>query len=172
MNMAWHLFAIRLMLAFSLGAVMGAERQWRQRTAGLRTNCLVLVGAAMFVIIGGLIEGDVSQGKVAAYVVSVLGFLSGGVIFKDSFSIRGLNSAATLRCTAAIGILASLGCSTFCVIVTTAILGSHLVLRPLAQELNSASILALEEPVLYRFEYICRTADEVQVRAVLLQDIG
>jgi len=56
--MTWHLFAIRLIVAFFFGAIVGAERQWRQRTAGLRTNCLVSVGAAMFVMIGGLIEGD------------------------------------------------------------------------------------------------------------------
>lgn len=170
--MAWHLFAIRLFVAFSLGAVVGAERQWRQRTAGLRTNCLVSVGAAMFVMIGGLIAGDGSQGRVAAYVVSGIGFLGGGVILKDGFSIRGLNTAATLWCTAAIGMLAGLGYSTFCVIGTTAILGSNLVLRPLAQKLNSAPIQAAEEPVLYRFECICRTAEEVQVRALLLQNIG
>jgi putative Mg2+ transporter-C (MgtC) family protein len=123
-------------------------------------------------MIGGLIAGDGSQGRVAAYVVSGIGFLGGGVILKDGFSIRGLNTAATLWCTAAIGMLAGLGYSTFCVIGTTAILGSNLVLRPLAQKLNSAPIQAAEEPVLYRFECICRTAEEVQVRALLLQNIG
>jgi putative Mg2+ transporter-C (MgtC) family protein len=170
--MTWHLFAIRLIVAFFFGAIVGAERQWRQRTAGLRTNCLVSVGAAMFVMIGGLIEGDGSQGRVAAYVVSGIGFLGGGVILKDGFSIRGLNTAATLWRTAAIGMLAGLGYTTFCVIGAAAILGSNLVLRPLAQKLNSAPIQAPEEPVLYRFECICRTADEVQVRALLLQNIG
>jgi len=170
--MTWHGFAIRLVVAFILGAAVGAERQWRQRTAGLRTNCLVAVGAAMFVMIGGLIAGDGSQSRVAAYVISGIGFLGGGVILNDGFSIRGLNTAATLWCTAAIGMLAGLGYTTFCVIGTTAILGSNLVLRPLAQQLNSVPIRAAEEPVLYRFECICRTADEVQVRALLLQNIG
>lgn len=169
--MASHLFAIRLIVGFSLGVVVGAERQWRQRTAGLQTNCLVPVGAAMFVMIGGLIEGDGSQAKVAAYVVSGIGFLGGGVILKDGVGFRGLNTAATLWC-AAIGMLAGLGCTIFCLIGTPAILGSNLVLRPLAQKFNRAPIPAPEEPVLYRFECICRTADEVPVRALLLQNIG
>lgn len=169
--MASHLFAIRLIVAFSLGVVVGTERQWRQRTAGLQTNCLVPVGAAMFVMIGSLIEGNGSQGRVAAYVVSGIRFLGGGVILKDSVGIRGLNTVATLWC-AAIGMLAGLGCTTFCLIGTPAILGSNLVLRPLAQKFNRAPTPAPEDLVPYRFECTCRTADEVQVRALLLQNIG
>lgn len=108
--MFWYQFAIRLLIAFVLGALVGVERQWRQRQAGLRTNCLVAVGSAMFVMMGGLIGGaDGSQGRVAAYVVSGIGFLGGGVILKEGFTIRGLNTAATLWCTAAIGTLAGLG---------------------------------------------------------------
>jgi putative Mg2+ transporter-C (MgtC) family protein len=81
--MTWYSFAIRLVVALALGALVGAERQWRQRTAGLRTNCLVAMG--------GLIGGD-GQGRVAAYVVSGIGFLGGGIILKDGFSIRGLTA--------------------------------------------------------------------------------
>jgi putative Mg2+ transporter-C (MgtC) family protein len=168
-----HVFAIRLTIALFLGALVGAERQWRQRTAGLRTNCLVAMGAAMFVTVGGLIGGeDGSQGRVAAYVVSGIGFLGGGVILKDGFSIRGLNIAATLWCTAAIGMLAGLGYAWLCAIGTIAILGANLLLRPLAQKINSAPIQAPEEVVLYRFECICRASDEVQVRALLMQNIS
>ena len=168
-----YLFAIRLMIALFLGALVGAERQWRQRTAGLRTNCLVAMGAAMFVMVGGLIGGDNgSQGLVAAYVVSGIGFLGGGVILKDGFSIRGLNTAATLWCTAAIGMLAGLGHGWLCAIGTITILGANLLLRPLAQKINRTPIQAPEEVVLYRFECICRATDEVQVRALLMQNIS
>ena len=57
-----YLFAIRLMIALFLGALVGAERQWRQRTAGLRTNCLVAMGAAMVVMVGGTVMGAVFVG--------------------------------------------------------------------------------------------------------------
>ena len=171
--MTWHLFAIRLLIALLLGAPVGAERQWRQRTAGLRTNCLVAMGAAMFVMVGGIIGGeDGSQGRVAAYVVSGIGFLGGGVILKDGFTIRGLNTAATLWCTAAIGLLAGLGYWKLCAIGAAGILGANLVLRPLAQKINRVPMHAPEEVVLYRFECICRATDEVRVRALLLQNIG
>lgn len=63
---------------------------------GLRTNGLVAVGSAMFVTMGGLIEGGRNQASVAAYVISGIGFLGGGVILKDGFNIRGMNTAATL----------------------------------------------------------------------------
>jgi putative Mg2+ transporter-C (MgtC) family protein len=171
--MAWYQFAIRLIVALVLGALVGAERQWRQRTAGLRTNCLVAMGSAMFVMMGGLIGGaDGSQGRVAAYVVSGIGFLGGGVILKDGFSIRGLNTAATLWCTAAIGTLAGLGYTALCLLGTVAVLAANLLLRPLAQRINHAPVQAPEEIVLYLFESICRASDEVQIRTLLLQNIG
>ena len=65
--MNWMDFALRLLAALVFGALIGLEQQWRQRMTGLRTNGLVAVGSAMFVVMGGLIAGDGSQGRVAAY---------------------------------------------------------------------------------------------------------
>lgn len=171
--MAWYEYAGRLIIAFILGALVGAERQWRQRTAGLRTNCLVALGSAMFVMMGGLVgDGDGSQGRVAAYVVSGIGFIGGGVILKEGFTIRGLNTAATLWCTAAIGTLAGLGRTSLSFLGTLAVLAANLLLRPLAQRINRASAQSPEEVFLYVIECVCRTADEGQVRALLLQNIA
>ena len=86
--MLWYQFAGRLIVALLVGALVGAEWQWRQRTAGLRTNCLVAMGSAMFVMMGGLIGGDSSQGRVASYVVSGIGFLGGGVILAAAYVRR------------------------------------------------------------------------------------
>jgi len=133
------IFAFRLGAALALGATIGLERQWRQRTTGLRTNALVAVGAAMFVIMGGLISGDGNQGRVAAYVVSGIGFLGGGVILKDGFNVRGLNTAATLWCTAAVGTLAALGQVGLAAVGTAAVLASNLLLLPLAQGVSGAA---------------------------------
>src|SRR5580658_7756608 len=170
--MSEHYFVFRLGLALILGALIGAERQWRQRMVGLRTNALVAAGAAMFLMMGGLISGDGSQGRVAAYVVSGIGFLGGGVILKDGFSIRGLNTAATLWCTAAVGTLAGLGYIAFSFLGTVAILSANLLLRPLAQRINRTPVQAPEEVVLYMFECVCRRSDEAKIRALLLQHIG
>jgi putative Mg2+ transporter-C (MgtC) family protein len=166
--MSEHYFVFRLGLALILGALIGAERQWRQRMAGLRTNALVAAGAAMFLMMGGLIAGDGSQGRVAAYVVSGIGFLGGGVILKDGLSIRGLNTAATLSCTAAIGALAGLGYVFFPVSGTVVVLGANTLLRPLAKVMDRNK----ESPdaeIVYLVRITCRIADENHIRSRLLE---
>src|SRR6202451_2376460 len=101
--------ALALLTAFVLGGMIGFERQWRQRTAGLRTTVLVAVGAAAFSDLGLRLSGNDGAVRIIAYVVSGIGFLGAGVILKDGASIRGLNTAATLWCSAAVGTLARAG---------------------------------------------------------------
>jgi putative Mg2+ transporter-C (MgtC) family protein len=101
--------AINLAVAVALGAIVGFERQWRNRLAGLRTNTLVSLGAASFVVFAALFPGESSPTRVAAQVLSGIGFLGAGVIFRDGLNVRGLNTAATLWCSAAIGVLAGAG---------------------------------------------------------------
>jgi putative Mg2+ transporter-C (MgtC) family protein len=168
---AWHVFAIRLFVALVLGALIGAERQWRQRMAGLRTNALVASGAAMFVMMGGLIAGDGSQGRVAAYVVSGIGFLGGGVILKDGMTIRGLNTAATLWCMAAIGTLSGLGAACFSLVGTLGIIAANILLRPLGKAINWDTTVTDAE-ITYLFRITARVNQESQMRALLLQSIG
>ena len=96
-----------LLLAFVLGSLVGLERQYRQRTAGLRTNVLVAVGAALFVNLAqriyDLYGGSYGVVHVVAYIVSGIGFLGAGVIMRESGNIRGINTAATLWGVAANG---------------------------------------------------------------------
>jgi putative Mg2+ transporter-C (MgtC) family protein len=158
--------------ALLLGAAIGLERQWRQRMTGLRTNALVAVGSAMFVMMGGLIAGDGSQGRVAAYVVSGIGFLGGGVILKDGFSIQGLNTAATLWCTAAVGTLAGLGRVELAALGAIGVLSANLILRPVAHLVNRAPVQKEQHEILYRLRCTCRTADEANVRTMLIQNVG
>src|ERR1700724_2716673 len=101
--------AVSLAMATLLGACIGFERQWRQRMAGLRTNTLVAIGAASFVIFEGLFPDDGSPTRVAAQVVSGIGFLGAGIIFREGVSGTGLNTAATLWCSGAVGLLAGSG---------------------------------------------------------------
>src|SRR6202023_3811215 len=99
-------FVLRLGAALLMGVCVGLERQWRQRMAGSRTNALVAAGAAAFVMCGLLIDNDPSaRGRIVSYVVSGVGFLGAGVIFKDGANVRGLNTAATIWLSAAIGAL-------------------------------------------------------------------
>src|SRR5260370_10856277 len=112
--MLWHHFAIRLGLALILGAFIGAERQWWQRMAGLRTNALVAAGAAMFVMLTALTTRPADDSfRIAGQVVTGIGFLGAGVILRNGLNITGLNTAVTLWGSAAIGILAGYGMVSF-----------------------------------------------------------
>ncbi len=123
-------------VAFALGALIGLERQYRQRTAGLRTNVLVAVGAAAFVDIGMRLNGAASGAQVLAYVVSGVGFLGAGVIMKDGLNVRGLNTAATLWGSAAAGAAAGADFAAEAILVTLAVLAANTFLRPLADAIN------------------------------------
>ncbi|MCW6508012.1 MgtC/SapB family protein [Lichenifustis flavocetrariae] len=131
---------VSVLVAFLLAMAIGAERQYRQRSAGLRTNVLVAIGAAAFVSIGSRLNGDAGASQLAAYVVSGIGFLGAGVIMKDGGRVWGLNTAATLWCSAAVGVLAGIGWMAEAVIVTLAVLAGNTLLRPLVNAINRAPI--------------------------------
>ena len=126
-------FTLRVACAFILGTVIGLERQWRQRAAGLRTNVLVALGSALFVLLGSMIPGESSPTRVAAQIVSGIGFLGGGVILREGVNVRGLNPAGTLWCSAAIGTLTRFGLLLEAAIGAGAMLGANVLLRVLAQ---------------------------------------
>ena len=121
-------FAIRIGVAFALGAVVGFERQQRQGLTSARTNALVSVGAAQFVALSTLI-GAADLSRIAAQVVSGIGFLGAGVILRTGMHIRGLNTAATLWGVAAVGSLAGAGFLLESAIGAAFILLANLVLR-------------------------------------------
>jgi putative Mg2+ transporter-C (MgtC) family protein len=124
---------ISLFTAFVLGSMIGLERQVRQRTAGLRTNTLVAVGAAAFVAMGSRLSGNEGAVHVAAYVVSGIGFLGAGAIMKEGANIRGLNTAATLWGSAAVGAAAGADLIGEAFIVALFVLASNTLLRPVSQ---------------------------------------
>jgi putative Mg2+ transporter-C (MgtC) family protein len=123
-------FMLRLATGVGCGALIGVERQWRARMAGLRTNALVAAGATLFVLYSAAVGDTGSPTRVASYVVSGIGFLGGGVILRDGASVRGLNTAATLWCSAAVGALAASGRLGLALVGTGAVLTVHLILRP------------------------------------------
>ena len=102
MTMQFAQTALNLFVAGCLGAAIGFERQWRQRLAGLRTNTLVALGAAIFVTYSRIVFDNEGTARMAAQVVSGIGFLGAGVIFMEGLNVRGLNTAATLWCSVAI----------------------------------------------------------------------
>jgi len=128
--------ALNLAAAFILGALVGVERQFRQRTAGLRTNVLVAVGAAVFVDMAFKIGGPEGASRVVAYVVSGVGFLGAGVIMREEGNVRGLNTAATLWGSAAIGACAGAGLVLEAALATFFVLAANTLPRPMVNYVN------------------------------------
>ncbi len=164
--------ALDLAAAFCLSAVIGFERQWRNRLAGLRTNTLVALGAATFVVFAQLYPEESSPTRVAAQVVSGIGFLGAGLIFREGLSVRGLNTAATLWCSAAIGVLAGAGFPLYAAIATGFVVFVNLLLRPIVNFINRQPLTGTELEVGYLLCVTCRSPDEAHIRALLLQGLA
>src|SRR5262249_50234909 len=101
---------LRLLLATAFGALIGAEREFDRKPAGFRTNCLICLGSALFTIVSLKIDefrGD--QGRVAAQIVSGIGFLGAGVILRDRGRVTGLTTAAGVWMVAAVGMAVGIG---------------------------------------------------------------
>ena len=166
-------FVTRLFAALLLGAVVGLERQWRQRIAGTRTNALVAAGASAFVMCAFLVRTPIgNEAQIVSYVVSGVGFLGAGVIFKDGGTVRGLNTAATLWCSAAIGAVCGLGQLIYGICVAVAVLATNVVLRPIAYRLHPIQQGGIEEEVTYLCELVCRAEDETHIRPLLVQTMS
>lgn len=132
--------AISLAAAFVLGGMIGYERQYRQRTAGLRTNVLVAVGAAIFVDMANHLAGHDGAVRVVAYVVSGIGFLGAGVIMREEGNVRGLNTAATLWGSAAVGACAGADLIMEAAIGALFVLAANTLLRPVVDRINRQPI--------------------------------
>jgi putative Mg2+ transporter-C (MgtC) family protein len=172
MPVAIEVAALNLSVALLCGAAIGSERQVRQRMAGLRTNALVALGSASFVVFSALYPDEVSPTRVAAQVVSGIGFLGAGIIFRDGFNVHGLNTAATLWCSAAVGMFAGAGALTFAALLTGLVVFINLGLRPFVKWLKRTTRAGV--PVLRQFRVMvrCPTAREAEVRALMIRTLG
>jgi len=160
-----------LLTAFVLGGLIGLERQWRQRTAGLRTNVLVAVGAAAFVDLGLRVAGEDGSVRVISYVVSGIGFLGAGVIMKEGAQVRGIDTAATLWATAAVGAFAGTGEFGEAALVALFILAGNTALRPLANFIDRRPISQTATEALYRVHVTCKPENVADARDLLFEEL-
>jgi putative Mg2+ transporter-C (MgtC) family protein len=159
---------LRLGVALLIGAVIGVERQWLQRMAGLRTNALVAVGAAGFVVFA-TVAGTGSPTVVAAQIVSGIGFLGAGVILRQGSNISGLNTAATLWCSAMVGTFAGGGHLLLSAIAGAFVVGANLLLRPIVRLINRQPLGNADVETHYAVELRCQGEEEARTRALLLR---
>jgi len=162
---------LRLGLALGLGSAIGFERQWHQKMAGLRTNALVALGSCGFVVFSGMVgQGDPT--RVAAQVVSGIGFLGAGVILREGINVHGLNTAATLWCSAMVGTFAGGGYWAPAIGAAGFVVLTNLFLRPLVRRLNRRVLTAGDVETQYTVEVTCRGAEEAHIRSLLLHALS
>ncbi|MGE8546153.1 MgtC/SapB family protein [Alcaligenes sp. WGS1538] len=161
---------VSLTVAFLMGGIVGFERQYRQRTAGLRTNVLVCVGAAIFVDMAFRIAGADGAVRVVAYVVSGVGFLGAGVIMREEGHVRGLNTAATLWGSAAIGACAGADLIVEAVLATLFVLAANTLLRPVVNGINRMPVDAQASEITHII-HIITPATQRQAATQALEEV-
>jgi putative Mg2+ transporter-C (MgtC) family protein len=160
---------VSLLGAFVLGGLIGAERQYRQRGGGLRTHVLVAVGAATFVDVGQHLNGNAGATQIIAYVVSGVGFLGAGVIMKQGNNVWGLNTAATLWCSAAVGACAGADLAFEAIALTGFVLAGNTLLRPVVNAINRAPLDQAATEAIYEVR-LTTSAEHLDDARELLQE--
>lgn len=162
-------FAIRLTIAVLLGIVMGAERQLTKHKTGILTNVIVCVGSFAFTAFSYLapdVNTDVT--RVAAQIVSGIGFLGAGVIISDGTKIKGINTAASIWASASVGILCCLDKWWFAALVAGTIVLAHLIIHPITEYITKKQEYNKEksdkQETFYRITIVCseENADEIK----------
>ena len=162
---------IRLAVALLLGSAIGFERQWHQKMAGLRTNALVAVGSCGFCVFSVMVgQGDPT--RVAAQVVSGIGFLGAGIILREGINVHGLNTAATLWCSAMVGTFAGGGYLGASAVAAAFVIATNVLLRPLVRRLNRRVMNVSDGETQYTVEITCRNVEEAHMRSVLLHALS
>src|SRR5687768_5311084 len=126
--------AARVLIAGLLGAALGLEREWRGKEAGLRTNTLIAIGSALFAALSMTVGGD--PARVAAQIVTGVGFLGAGAIMRNGASVQGLTTAAMIWVNAAVGMAAGTGHIRLAALVTLIVLVAMIGLSPLDRQFD------------------------------------
>ncbi|HEX2976633.1 MAG TPA: MgtC/SapB family protein [Bacteroidales bacterium] len=133
-------FCLRLLAGLVAGLVIGMEREWQNKPAGVRTNTLVATGSALFVLLAIRLTENYSNisdiSRIIGQVVTGIGFLGAGIIFKEGTDIHGLTTAATVWCSAAVGCFAGAGFFAETLIGVAAIICVNLALIPVDRWLS------------------------------------
>ena len=154
-------YMFRIGCAFLMGALIGLERQFRQHNAGLRTNILVSLASAAFTVLSVTMTTDGGDpSRVAAQIVSGIGFLGGGLILKEGFTVRGLNTAATIWCSAACGTLSGVAMYKEGFVLVIFVLLTHCLLRPLCKYIVKCTTKVYHYTI--RVECLRSASDQIQ----------
>lgn len=157
----------RLLLAAVLSGLVGFERQTRQKAAGLRTHMLVGLGAALFTLVGASAFPNSESSRVAAQVVTGVGFLRAGAILREGVTVVGLTTAAGLWAVAAIGMTAGIGLPATALIATVIALAILYGLRIIESALRRRRATGLTRPVQVRLANLKELSEIVALTAAI-----
>ena len=159
-------FLTRILLSIMLGFLIGLERQLTGHKAGIRINVLICMGTTFFTLFP-IIYGSDQIFRVSSSIIAGVGFLCSSVIFKENGLVKGMNTAATLWCTAAIGILCSAGHIFLSIIAAATLIISNLILRPIAIKINPISF-SNENEERYLISTVCKKKAELEIREIII----
>ncbi|MEO6835945.1 MAG: MgtC/SapB family protein [Candidatus Tumulicola sp.] len=160
-------FVIRLGVGAGLGVAIGFERQWRHRAAGLHTSGLVAIGATLFALLDAAISASDTT-RVLAGIVSGVGFIAAGVILRDGTNVSGLNTAATIWATAAVGALAGLGFFEEAAIAAAVIIVLNVLMQPIAERIDYRSKHRKNRETIYKLSVVCDAKQQSPVRGTIV----
>lgn len=169
MTMTLFDFVLRICFATLFGFLIGLERQLTGHSTGIRINVLISMGACLFTLFSQLMGADDAT-RIAAQVVTGIGFLCSGIIFKEGLNVKGLNTAATMWCTAAIGVITSSGLVLYASAAVIVLIGSNLVFRFLASRIQPLARFEEEENT-YMLSVTCREEDEFNIRSAIINNL-
>ena len=164
-------FLLRVGAAVLFGFMIGLERQLTSQRVSIRTNVLVSMGACLFTLFS-IVMGVEDVSRIAAQVVTGIGFLCGGVIFKEGLNVRGLSTAATIWCTAAIGVLSSTGLIWYGAAATALLIVSNWIFRVVADKIRPISNFGDEEENEYLLSITTCEAEEFRLRATIIEGLA
>ena len=167
-------FSIRLLIAVGLGILIGAERQLTKHRTGILTNVIVCVGSFAFTAFSYLAQNsNADVTRIAAQIVSGIGFLGAGVIISDGTKIKGINTAASIWASASVGILCCLDKWWFAALVAGTIVLSHLVIHPITEFISKKQKYNKEksdkQETFYRITIVCIEENAVEIKKNIIE---
>lgn len=161
-------FVIRIVAAILFGICIGIERQLKGHTAGIQTNGLVCTGSCLFTLVSFMVDTP-EPTRIAAGIVSGIGFLCSGIIFKDGGNVKGINTATTIWCTASIGVIVAAGYILFGAVATGLVILVNLVFKPIGKRVKPLKALQVEMEEYYSLKIICEETKEIAIRRMILE---
>lgn len=161
-------FVIRILAAIFFGICIGIERQLKGHTAGIQTNGLVCTGSCLFTLVSFMVDTP-EPTRIAAGIVSGIGFLCSGIIFKDGSNVKGINTATTIWCTASIGVIVAAGYILFGAVATGLVILINLVFKPIDKRVKPLKSLQVEMEEYYSLKIICEETKEIAIRRMILE---